>query len=46
MPKTDMLEEISRRSFLKLGVAGLSATVALFISACGGEEDDEEGDDD
>jgi hypothetical protein len=47
MPKTDVLEEISRRSFLKLGAVGLSAAVALFISGCGGEdEDEEEGDDD
>ncbi len=39
-------EEISRRSFLKLGFAGVSGAVLLLLSGCLGEEEDEEGEDD
>ncbi len=41
-------EKISRRSFLKLGLAGISATAVLFVAGCAGEdnEDDDEDDDD
>ena len=42
-------ETVSRRAFLKLGLAGLSATTLLFLSGCLGEEeeeDDEGGEDD
>ncbi len=49
MPDTNKFgEQMSRRSFLRLGVVGISAAAALFLSACGGgeEEDDDEGEDD
>jgi hypothetical protein len=37
--------EIGRRTFLKLGVAGLAASALMFLSGCAGEEeDDEDGD--
>ena len=39
-------EEISRRSFLKLGFAGVSGAVLLFLSGCLGEEEDDEDEDD
>ncbi len=42
-------EVVSRRAFLKLGLAGLSATTLLFLSGCLGEqeeEEDEEGEED
>lgn len=41
-------DEMSRRAFLRLGVAGVSGAVALFVAGCGGadEEEDEEEDDD
>jgi hypothetical protein len=39
-------KEISRRSFLKLGFAGISGAVLLLLSGCLGEEDDDEDDDD
>ena len=39
-------EEISRRSFLKLGFAGVSGAVLLFLSGCFGEEEDDEDEDD
>ena len=39
-------EEISRRSFLRLGFAGVSGVVLLFLSGCLGEEEDEEDEDD
>jgi hypothetical protein len=39
-------EEISRRSFLRLGFAGVSGAVLLFLSGCLGEEEDEEDEDD
>lgn len=43
-------ETLSRRGFLKLGLAGISSAALLFLSGClgGGEEDDDEdeGEDD
>ena len=39
-------KEISRRSFLKLGFAGISGAVLFLLSGCLGEEDDDEDDDD
>jgi hypothetical protein len=39
-------KEISRRSLLKLGFAGISGAVLLLLSGCLGEEDDDEDDDD
>ena len=40
-------EEVSRRSFLKLGFAGILGVAVLFLSGCIGEEqDDEEEEDD
>ena len=42
----NMEEKISRAAFLKLGVAGISATALAFASGCGGEEDDDEGEED
>ena len=40
-------EVLSRRAFLKLGLAGLSASALLFLSGCLGEEqeDEDEGED-
>jgi hypothetical protein len=39
-------EMMSRRGFLKLGVAGIWAVALLFLSGClGGEEDDDDDDD-
>ena len=35
-------EVLSRGAFLKLGLAGLSATALLFLSGCLGEEQEEE----
>ena len=39
-------QRISRRGFLKLGVAGISMAALLFAAGCVGEEDDDEGGDD
>ena len=39
-------EKISRAGFLKLGVLGISATALAFVAGCGGEEEDDEGEDD
>ncbi len=39
-------EQISRRSFLKLGFAGISGATLLLLSGCLSEEDDEDDDDD
>ena len=39
-------QEMSRRGFLKLGLAGISAAVMLFVSGCAGEQDDDDDDDD
>jgi hypothetical protein len=38
--------EISRRNFLKLGFAGVSGAVLLFLSGCLGEEEDDEDEED
>lgn len=38
---TETEERISRKGFLKMGVAGISAAL-LFLAGCGGEEDDED----
>lgn len=35
-------QALSRRDFLKFGVAGISAMALLFLSGCGGEEDDDD----
>ena len=39
-------EEFSRRSFLKLGLAGISGAALLLLSGCLGEEEDDEDDED
>ena len=39
-------KEISRRSFLKLGLAGISGAALLLLSGCLGEEEDDEDDED
>jgi hypothetical protein len=41
-------KEITRRSFLKLGFAGISAIALVFVAGCagGGDDDDDEDDDD
>ncbi len=42
-------QKMSRHDFLKLGVAGISATALLFAAGClggGDDDDDDEGDDD
>lgn len=41
-------EKMSRRGFLKLGVAGIWAVSLLFLAGClgGEEEDDDEGEED
>lgn len=40
-------EVLSRGAFLKLGLAGLSATTLLFLSGClGGQEKDNDDEDD
>ena len=44
MPNAD--EKISRAGFLKLGVLGMSSTAILFAAGCGGEDDEDDGDDD
>ena len=38
-------EEISRRSFLKLGFAGSLGMALLLLSGCLGEEEDDDEDD-
>lgn len=35
-------EAVSRRAFLKLGLAGFSATTLLFLSSCLGEQEEYE----
>jgi len=46
-PMPGMDERISRGSFLRMGVAGISSAALLFLAGCAGEDDDdeEEGDD-
>jgi hypothetical protein len=39
-------EEISRRSFLKLGFGGILVATLPLLSGCLGEEEEEEDDDD
>jgi hypothetical protein len=41
-------ERMSRRDFLKLGLASVSATALLFAAGClgGGDDDDDDDDDD
>ncbi len=47
MPKDGKAEQkISRRHFLKLGLAGISATALLLAAGCLGEADDDDDDDD
>lgn len=38
--------EMSRRGFLKLGLASISATVLLVAAGCAGDEDEGDDDDD
>jgi hypothetical protein len=38
-------KDISRRSFLKLGLAGISGAALLLLSGCLGEEEDDDEDD-
>jgi hypothetical protein len=37
--------ELTRRSFLKLGLSGISAIALLLIIGCGGDDDDDDDDD-
>lgn len=46
MENTETRQEMSRRGFLKFGLASISGGAMLFLSACGGEQDDEGDDDD
>ena len=47
MENREAKREISRRSFLKPCVAGISTTALLFVAGClGGEDDDDDDDDD
>jgi hypothetical protein len=39
-------QNMSRRSFLKLGLAGVSAAMLLFAAGCASGGDDDDGDDD
>jgi hypothetical protein len=39
-------KEITRRSFLKLGFAGISAIALVFVAGCAGGGDDDDDDDD
>jgi hypothetical protein len=43
---SNLIEELSRRSFLKLGFAGISGAVLLLLSGCLSEEEDDDEDDD
>ena len=38
--------EMSRRGFLKMGLASISAVVLLVAASCAGEEDEGDDDDD
>ncbi len=46
VPQKTGQEQISRRGFLRLGLASISATAVLFVAGCAGEEDDDDDDDD
>lgn len=46
MPDVEYRETLTRRSFLKVAFAAIPAAAVLFVAGCGGEEDDEEGEDD
>ena len=46
MENTEIRQEMSRRGFLELGLASISGVALIFLSACGGEQDDEGDDDD
>ena len=39
-------KELTRRSFLKLGLSGISGFALLLIIGCGGDDDDDDEDDD
>jgi hypothetical protein len=39
-------QKMSRRSFLKLGLAGVSAAMLLFAAGCASGGDDDDGDND
>lgn len=39
-------EKITRRSFLKIAFAAVPAAAVLFVAGCGGEDDEDEGEDD
>ncbi len=45
MTKLRSGEAVSRRAFLKLGLAGLSTTALLFLSGCLGEQEEDDDDD-
>ncbi len=45
-PQKTGQETMSRRGFLRLSLASISATVVLFVAGCAGEEDDDDDDDD
>jgi hypothetical protein len=45
MEKKEERREMSRRGFLKLGLASISATVLLIAVGCAGDEDDDDDDD-
>ena len=42
----DQQDEMSRRRFLKLGVAGAFGVATAFLDGCGGMEDEDDEDDD
>ena len=46
MEKGKKGREMSRRGFLKMGLASISATVLLVATGCAGEEDEGDEDDD
>lgn len=45
-PMPGMDERISRGSFLRMGVAGISGAALLFLASCAEEDDDDEEEDD
>jgi hypothetical protein len=46
MEKGKDKREMSRRGFLKLGLASISAAVVLVVAGCAGDEDEGDEDDD